>query len=207
MKRKLLLHSCCGPCSTAVIERLYHDFQVTVFYYNPNITEEEEYQKRRDNQVLFLEKFNRRMREEHGEEASQVSFLEGTYDVEAFYRAARGLEEEPEGGARCEECFRLRLSETARLAEAMGFDCFTTTLSVSPYKNAKLLNQIGEELDPERYLPENFKKKDGYRRSVELSEEYGLYRQHYCGCGFAKEIMERQMAERRAREAKGEQNV
>lgn len=207
MKKKLLLHSCCGPCSTAVIERLYDDYQVTVFYYNPNITEEEEYRKRRDTQLLFLEKFNRRMREERGEDADQVAFLEGLYDVEAFYRVARGLEAEPEGGARCEKCFRLRLSETAERAENMGFDYFTTTLSVSPYKNAKLLNQIGEALDQERYLPENFKKKDGYRRSVALSNEYGLYRQHYCGCGFAKVIMERQMAERQAREAKGEQNV
>ncbi len=181
-KKKLLLHSCCGPCSTAVIERLIEDWDITVFYFNPNITDPEEYRHRKEDQFRFLWEY-------HEKTHCGIAFLEGAYEPERFFKAAEGLENEPEGGARCAVCFRLRLWETARLAKEKGFDAFDTTLSVSPYKNYEVISAIGRDLQDEfgiAYLDGNYKKKDGYKRSVTLAREYGLYRQHYCGCVFSE---------------------
>ena len=174
----LLLHSCCGPCSTAVLEVLCPHFAVTLLYYDPNIQPEAEYTLRLENQLRVL-------RELHPE----VALLPCEYDGAAFTAAARGLEGEPEGGARCTACFRLRLEYTARAAAVGGFEFFCTTLSVSPHKDAERLNAIGAELGEKygvRYLPSDFKKRDGYKRSIELSREFGLYRQNYCGCLYSK---------------------
>lgn len=186
----LLLHSCCGPCSSSVLERLTEDFRVTVFYYNPNIAPEEEYRMRVREQERFVREFPAK---------HPVSFREGAYEPGRFYEAARGLEDVPEGGERCRRCFRLRLAETAKLAAAEGCDYFTTTLSVSPKKDARALNEIGQELAAETgtaYLLSDFKKKNGYQRSCELSREYGMYRQDYCGCIFSRRERERQKAEK-----------
>ncbi len=176
----LLLHSCCAPCSSYVIEYLSRYFEITVFYYNPNISPEEEYRYRTEE----VKRLIRELPTEH-----PVHFIEGKYDPERFYEAARGLEKVPEGGERCEKCFRLRLSEAAEYAEKGGFDYYTTTLTISPMKNAALLNSIGMEEAEGRsivWLPSDFKKKNGYHRSVELSQEYGLYRQDFCGCVFSR---------------------
>lgn len=176
---RLLLHSCCAPCSSYVLEYLSEFFEITVFYYNPNIFPEREYTKR----ILEQQKLIQEMHLRH-----PVSFLAGNYDRERFYEMARGMEEVPEGGARCFKCYRLRLKETARIAQKGEFDYFTTTLSISPMKNAQKLNEIGAELGEEygvAYLPSDFKKRNGYKRSIELSKEYGLYRQDYCGCEFS----------------------
>ena len=178
-KPKLLLHSCCGPCSTAVITQLVEDYQVTVFFYNPNIGPEDEYLLRLENQKKFLQEYDPK---------GTIGFIEGDYDSENYYAAVKGLEAEKEGGARCTECFKLRLLRTAELAAKLGFDLFTTTLTVSPHKNAELINAIGEQLAERAGVPwlhSNFKKKDGYLRSIRLSKEYGLYRQNYCGCIFS----------------------
>ncbi len=183
-KPKLLLHSCCGPCSTAVVERLAGEFDVTVFFYNPCITEEEEYQKRRKAQLEFIEKFNS---ENTG--IIKVYFKEGNYRPKDFLEAVKGLEEEPEGGARCSVCFRQRLERTAEEASLAGYDYFGTTLTVSPHKNYKLISEIGRSLALRyglSFLDRDFKKKDGFKRSIELSRKYGLYRQNYCGCRFSK---------------------
>lgn len=182
---KLLLHSCCAPCSSYVLEYLSRYFEITVFYYNPNIYPPEEYKKRVEEQQKFISA---------REGGYPVSFVEGKYDTETFYAMAKGREDLPEGGARCYDCYRLRLEETAKLAKAEGFDYFTTTLSISPYKNAEWLNEIGAELAGEYgvdYLFSDFKKKNGYKRSIELSAEYGLYRQDYCGCVYSKMERER----------------
>ena len=181
-KKKLLLHSCCGPCSTAVIERLSGDggYSISVFYYNPNITDEAEYLHRKSEQIRFLEELKKQGR--------NVEFIDADYDPETFLDAVKGLEEEPEGGARCSVCFELRLRKTAEYAAGHGFDCFDTTLTVSPYKNYDVISAIGRRVAAEtgvEYLSGNYKKKDGYRRSVELSRQYGLYRQHFCGCGYS----------------------
>ena len=179
-KPKLLLHSCCGPCSTAVVTQLVEDYAVTVFFYNPNIGPQEEYLLRLENQKRFLSEYD---------PTGSIGFIEGDYDSENYYEAVNGLEDEKEGGARCTECFRLRLERTAKLAAELGFDLFTTTLTVSPHKNAELINAIGEDLAQENGVPwlnSNFKKKDGYLRSIRLSKEYGLYRQNYCGCIFSR---------------------
>ncbi|MCD8012860.1 MAG: epoxyqueuosine reductase QueH [Lachnospiraceae bacterium] len=181
----LLLHSCCAPCSSYVLEYLSRYFRITVLYYNPNIYPEEEYFRRMEEQ--------RRLIEEMGAKQvlpNPVSLIEGRFDSREFYEAVRGLEQIPEGGARCEACFRLRLGEAARAASDGGFDYFTTTLTISPLKNAQKLNEIGEALAGEyqiKWLPCDFKKRNGYKRSVELSAEYGLYRQDYCGCVFSKQ--------------------
>ena len=175
----LLIHSCCAPCSSYVLEYLSEYFKITVFYYNPNIYPESEYTKR----ILEQQKLIRDMRFRY-----PVSFLAGKYDKEKFYKMAEGMEDLKEGGARCMKCYELRLSETARQAAAGGFDYFTTTLSISPLKNTQKLNEIGERLGREygvEYLMSDFKKKNGYKRSIELSKEYGLYRQDYCGCEFS----------------------
>lgn len=176
----LLLHSCCAPCSSYVMEYLSEYFKITVFYYNPNIYPDEEYFHRvREQQALILQ-----MPLKH-----PVTFIEGDFEKEKFYDMARGLEKVPEGGKRCFRCYTLRLKKTAELAALQGFDYFCTTLSISPLKNAEKLNEIGKQLaDAYRihWLPSDFKKKNGYKRSVELSREYGLYRQDYCGCVFSK---------------------
>ena len=182
----LLLHSCCGPCSSYVLEYLSQYFKITVFYYNPNIYPEEEYRKR----VAEQQEFIRRFPAKH-----PVEFVEGAFDTALFYETVKGLEAEPEGGARCGACFSLRLEETARLAKERGMDYFTTTLSISPMKDAQRLNQIGARLSEQYqvpYLYSDFKKKGGYQRSVELSREYGMYRQDYCGCVFSLEERRKQ---------------
>ena len=176
----LLLHVCCAPCSSYVLEYLSKYFEVTVFFYNPNIEPASEY-------VLRLSELKRFIKTKPF--PNPVHLVEGSYEPEVYREAIRGLEREKEGGKRCEACFRLRLGETAKLAEKGGFDYFTTTLSISPLKDAALLNRIGEEAGAYygvRHFPSDFKKRDGYRRSVELSKEYGLYRQDYCGCVFSR---------------------
>ncbi len=183
-KPKLLLHSCCGPCSTAVIERLMGSYDVTIFFYNPNITEKEEYEKRKAAQLEFLEAYNQKVEEE-----DKVTFVEGEFFPDEFFRMVKGLEEEPEGGKRCTECFRLRLERTAAEAKLNGYELFGTTLTVSPHKNYLLISKIGKDFALNyglSFLDMDFKKKAGYQRSVELSKEYGLYRQNYCGCCFSK---------------------
>ena len=177
---RLLLHACCAPCSSACLERVVPYFDVTVFYYNPNITEEAEYRKRVEEEKRLISGMQL---------VRPVSFLEGEYNPDLFFETVRGLEREPEGGARCMECFRLRLEKTAEAACAAGFDYFTTTLTISPLKSADALNRIGAEAASGKsavWLPSDFKKKNGFRRSIELSAEYGLYRQNYCGCVFSK---------------------
>ncbi|MGI6000681.1 hypothetical protein B5E77_05580 [Lachnoclostridium sp. An131] len=176
---RLLLHSCCAPCSSYVLEYLSNYFSITVFYYNPNIYPPEEFGKRVEEQQRLIGELPVK---------HPVSFLEGPYEPERFYDMARGLEALPEGGERCFRCYRLRLEEAAQMARAGGFDYFTTTLSISPLKNAQKLNEIGAYLAEEYkvpYLFSDFKKKNGYKRSTELSAQYGLYRQDYCGCVFS----------------------
>lgn len=185
--KRLLLHSCCAPCSTAVIERLCSDYDITIFYYNPNIYPEDEYKKRKAEQKKYIEIYNA----EHP--GSPIKFLDSDYLCEEYYSAVKGLEEEREGGARCAVCFKLRLSRTAEEAKKRGFDIFATTLSVSPHKNTELINEIGREIESKIQIPflaENFKKRDGYKRSIELSKQNNLYRQNYCGCIFAKRQQE-----------------
>lgn len=180
----LLLHSCCAPCSSYVLEYLSSYFEITVFYYNPNITDQKEYQKRVREQKRFLQEKTW---------SHPVHFLEGHYDPKEFLEAVCGYEQIPEGGERCFRCYELRLSRTADLAKQYNFDYFTTTLSISPMKNAQKLNEIGCRLQSQNaiYLISDFKKKGGYQRSIELSKQYGLYRQNYCGCGFSKQEAEK----------------
>ena len=176
---KLLLHSCCAPCSSYVLEYLSNYFEITVFYYNPNIFPENEYTKR----ILEQQTLISDMKVKH-----PVSFLAGNYDRERFFQIAEGLEHLREGGERCFKCYELRLEEAAKIAQDAGFDYFTTTLSISPLKNADKLNEIGTRLADKygvQYLQSDFKKKNGYKRSIELSNEYGLYRQDYCGCEYS----------------------
>ena len=177
----LLLHSCCAPCSSYVILYLSEYFKITVFYYNPNITEKAEYDRRVAEQKRFINEFKAK---------NEVNFLEGAYDPGLFMQLSNGLEECPEGGLRCAKCFRMRLEETAKKAGELKFDYFTTTLTISPVKSAALLNSIGDLLGKTygtKYLMSDFKKKGGYALSVGMSEEYGLYRQDYCGCVYSKE--------------------
>ena len=183
-KPTMLLHSCCGPCSTAVIERLIDRYELTVYFYNPNITNEGEYEKRLDTERKFIEAYNAKLPCDHN-----VRLIEGPYEPESFLLYIKGLEDEPENGKRCIKCFELRMKKTAAEAERLGFEAFTTTLSVSPHKNTKQINEIGYKLEKEfspAFLDESFKKKDGFKRSTELSREYGLYRQNYCGCIFSE---------------------
>lgn len=182
----LLLHACCAPCASTCLMRTMHDFAVTVFYYNPNITNAEEYKKR----VAEIKRLIALLQEEYG---ADIGFLEGAYEPERFYEMARGMENMPEGGGRCFACYELRLSETARVADETGADYFATTLTLSPLKNADKLNEISSRCTSPNgalYLPSDFKKKDGYKLSIELSEKYGLYRQNYCGCDFSKRTEE-----------------
>ena len=184
VKPAILLHSCCGPCSTAVVERLCGRFDVTIFFYNPNITDRDEYDKRRKVQLEFIDRYNGRISAK-----DRIAYLEGPYEPKAFYSAVKGLEQEPEGGRRCAECFHLRLEKTAETARLSGFDTFETTLSVSPHKNFELIYKIGMQLGVRyglAFLGEDYKKQGGYQRSVELSKEYRLYRQRYCGCCFSE---------------------
>ena len=177
--QRLLLHSCCGPCSTAVLERLAAHFSPTIYFYNPNIDSEAEYQRRLESQRLAIEGIST---------PYPAALIEAPYNPAPFASMAADFASEPEGGLRCTRCFTLRLEETAKFAKAEGFPYFATTLSVSPHKDAERLNQIGEALGEKygiTYLYGDFKKKDGYRRSVILSEKLGLYRQGYCGCGFS----------------------
>ena len=207
----LFLHSCCAPCSSYVLEYLRQYFRITVFYYNPNISMEEEYRKRVSEQKRLIAVYNA---EASGEDAPaqsdnmqagqtqngkrpgySIEVIEGDYEPESFYEIARGLEQCPEGGERCFACYELRLRETVEKAQAGGYDYFGTTLTISPLKNAKKLNEIGERLASEygvKWLVSDFKKKGGYQRSIELSREYDLYRQDYCGCIYSKEEREKQ---------------
>lgn len=183
----LLLHSCCAPCSSYCLEYLSPHFAVTVFYYNPNITDREEYRRRADEQKRLTDMF------------PSVSFREGPYDPERFLRMAEGLEEAPEGGERCFRCYELRLREAVGEAVRGGFDYVATTLSISPLKNAQKLNEIGRAAAKEQgvcWLPGDFKKREGYKRSIELSEVYQLYRQDYCGCLYSKKEAEKRRAAR-----------
>lgn len=176
----LLLHSCCAPCSSYVLEYLSQYFKITIFYYNPNISPEEEYKKRVEEQKRLISQLPTK---------NPVSFIEGEYIPQDFYNMAKGMEDLKEGGERCFKCYRLRLEKTAKLAKEQEFDYFTTTLSISPYKNAPKLNEIAEELSEiysVKNLPADFKKKEGYKRSIQLSSEYNLYRQNYCGCVYSK---------------------
>ncbi len=181
----LFLHACCAPCSSYVLEYLSNYFKITLFYYNPNIFPEEEYRRRTEEVQRLISELPVK---------NEVRFLEGKYDPETFFSLAKGHEAEQEGGARCMLCYELRLREAALAAKTGGFDYFTTTLSISPYKNAQKLNEIGAALEKEysvKYLYSDFKKKNGYRRSVALSNEYSLYRQDYCGCVYSKAARER----------------
>lgn len=182
----LFLHSCCAPCSSYVLEYLSNDFKITVFYYNPNIFPAKEYEKRVEEQQRLI----REMKTVY-----PVKFQAGMYEPREFYEAVQGLEKIPEGGERCFACYELRMRRAAQLAKEGGYDYFTTTLSISPLKNAAKINEIGEKLELEygvRHLPSDFKKKNGYQRSIALSREYGLYRQDYCGCVYSQEERKRQ---------------
>ena len=182
-RKSLLLHSCCAPCSSAVLEKLQTIFDITVYFYNPNISEHEEYRKRVEEQKRLIEAFNQKNPE------SPIGMIDGDYEPQEFYDIAKGFETCLEGGERCFRCFNLRLEQTAKVAKEGEYDFFTTTLTISPLKNAAKLNEIGEEM-AEKYeitwLPSDFKKKEGYKRSIELSKEYDLYRQNFCGCAYSK---------------------
>ncbi len=176
---RLMLHSCCAPCSSYVIEYLNPYFDITVLYYNPNISPVEEYEKRKAEQIRFIKEFD---------SVNPVHICDCDYDGKKYEEAIKGLENEPEGGLRCVKCFYLRLEETAKTAKKLNFDYFCTTLSISPLKNAELLNKIGKNLSEKydiKYLPSDFKKREGYKRSVELSKKYNLYRQNFCGCVYS----------------------
>lgn len=181
----LLLHSCCAPCSSYVLETLSSYFKITILYYNPNIYPEEEYLKRKKEEKRFIKEFPAKYK---------VDFLDCDYDSNSFYEMAKGLEKLKEGEHRCYLCYELRLRKTAILAKENNFDYFTSTLSISPYKKSNWLNEIGFNLEKEigiKYLPADFKKKNGYKRSIELASIYNLYRQDYCGCIYSK--IEREM--------------
>lgn len=176
-KPKLLLHSCCAPCSSYVITYLYDYFDITILYYNPNIYPYEEYKKRKDEQIRLISNFN------------GVKIIDCDYDNDIYNEVIKGLENEPERGSRCTKCFYLRLNKTGEIAKKNDFEYFCTTLTVSPYKNAKLLNEIGEDISKKydiKWLYSDFKKNDGYKKSIELSKKYDLYRQDYCGCIYSK---------------------
>jgi len=176
----LFLHACCAPCSSYTLEYLSRYFDITVFYYNPNISPESEYTKRVKELMRLLSEMPLE---------NKVKFMEGEYLPEVFFEMAKGLEDCPEGGERCYKCYELRMREAAKHAARLGFEYFTTTLSISPHKNADWINEIGERLAAEyhiKHLPSDFKKRNGYKRSIELSQQYDLYRQNYCGCVYSK---------------------
>ncbi len=187
--QRLLLHSCCAPCSSYVLEYLRQYFRITVFYYNPNISMEPEYRKRVEEQKRLIATYN--AQEQMG---YQIAVIEGDYEPAVFYEIAKGLEQCPEGGERCFACYELRLKKAAMLAKVGQYNYFSTTLTISPLKNAQKLNEIGERLSQDYNIPwlvSDFKKKNGYKRSIELSAEYDLYRQDYCGCIYSKQERER----------------
>ncbi len=174
--KNLLLHACCAPCMTVPIERLQPEYDITGFFYNPNIHPEEEYKKRLDEITNWTQQ-------------TGIPLIVHEYDVDHWHELVKGLEKEPERGKRCTVCFRMRLQQTAILAKQKGFDCFTTTLSISPHKNANIINKIGKELGDQigvQFLEANFKKKNGFKRSIELSKKYNFYRQDYCGCIYSR---------------------
>ncbi len=176
-KRRLLLHSCCGPCSTSVIERLSKEYDVTVLFFNPNITDEDEYKIRKEAQKQVLKHLD------------GIKLLDEEYEPKRFFEAVKGYEDAKEGQGRCSLCFKLRLEETAKIAKSEGFDIFATTLTVSPHKNYRVISSIGNKIADEykiEYYDGNFKKQDGYKRSIDLSKEMNIYRQNYCGCEFSK---------------------
>lgn len=180
-KQNILLHSCCGPCSTTAIFELGENYNITVCYYNPNIYPEEEYIKRKSEQIKLINQIN-------SEGNIKINVLDADYDPENYEKLIENLRNEKEGGARCSVCFEMRLSKVAFFAKTNGFDLFATTLTVSPHKNAKLINEIGEKVAKTygiSYLPTDFKKKDGYKKSIEYSKQYDLYRQRYCGCRYS----------------------
>lgn len=182
---KLLIHSCCAPCSSYVLEYLSNYFAITIFFYNPNIYPEDEYSRRAKEQEQLIKTLSFK---------NPVLFVQGDYEPKKFYSIVRGHEEDPEGGDRCFLCYRMRLEQAAKMAKEGGYEFFTTTLTISPHKNASKLNEIGEEMASlyrVSFLPSDFKKRNGYKRSIELSKEYGLYRQDYCGCVFSKRKQEK----------------
>ena len=193
-KPRLLLHSCCAPCSSAILEFLHEYFEITVYFFNPNITFEEEYLKRLEEQ-----------KEYHKKRGYKINVVEGEYNPEIdFFQKVKGLENEREGGKRCHQCYNLRLEETAKKTQELGYDYFTTVLSISPMKNAQWINEIGEDLGKKygiKFLNGDFKKKSRYLRSIEISKEYELYRQDYCGCIFSK--VEREKIEKEKKEKDG----
>ncbi len=187
-KKSLLLQSCCAPCSSAVLERLENYFTITLFYYNPNISSKEEYQKRYTELVRFVKEIDK---------GRNITVIDGGYEKEVFDTCVQGLEDIPEGGERCFRCYQLRLLKTALYAKEHHFDFFGTTLTVSPYKNSKKLNEIGKELEEKyqvSYLYSDFKKREGYKRSIFLSKQYQLYRQDYCGCIYSKKEQDKKRA-------------
>lgn len=176
----LLLHSCCAPCSSQVITCLTNYFNITILYYNPNIYPEEEYLKRKNEQIKLIKEINK---------VNKLEIMDCDYDNDIYEKEIKGLENEKEGGSRCYKCFTLRLEKTAKIAKKNNYDFFSTTLTISPYKNSKLINTIGEELEKKynvNWLYSDHKKKDGYKKSIELSKKYNLYRQNYCGCIYSK---------------------
>ena len=186
-RKKLLLHACCAPCSSYVLEYLTGYFDISILYYNPNISPYLEYEKR----ISELKRLVQEM-----PLSGETEIIDGKYDPERFSHIANGMENLPEGGERCFKCYRLRMEEAAKAALEKGFDYFTTTLSISPHKNAEKINEIGQELEQTyrvKYLCADFKKKDGYKRSIQLSHEYGLYRQSYCGCIYSKTTAEKKL--------------
>lgn len=177
---KLLLHSCCAPCSSYVIQTLTKYFDITILYYNPNIEPYDEYLKRKEEEIRFIKDYPN---------INKLDIMDCDYDNQKFHDIAKGLETAKEGGARCHKCYYLRLEKTALLAKENGYDYFGTTLTVSPYKNSEVLNKIGSELENKlniNFLYSDFKKKEGYKKSIELSKKYNLYRQNYCGCIYSK---------------------
>ncbi len=178
-KPKLLLHSCCGPCSTTVLEFLVNYFDITVYYYNPNIEPIEEYEKRKNEQIRYIQELNNK----------NIRFLDGDYENTEYRLKVKGLEKEKEGGARCVICFNLRLEKTAIKAKELKCEYFATTLTVSPHKNSKIINELGKKIEEKhgiKFLVSDFKKKDGYKNSILISKKYNLYRQDYCGCEFGR---------------------
>lgn len=179
-KPSILLHSCCAPCSSYVIERVLKYFKIIVFYYNPNIEPKEEYEKRKETQKKLITKLSKK---------NEISFIEADYNNDLYHEYIKGFEEEKEGGKRCLECFKLRLLTTGVYAKNNDIDYFTTTLTVSPHKNCQIINELGKEIANNlniKFLPADFKKNNGYKKSIELSQKYNLYRQNYCGCQYSK---------------------
>ena len=194
-RKKLLLHSCCAPCSSYVLEYLREYFDITVFFYNPNISSKDEYEKRVKEEIRLIETLNEQVQSgdfqnmNSTDKAGLIAICEAEYNPAEFYEAVKGYEHLGEGSERCKRCFELRLRKSAKVAKQGEFDYFTTTLTISPLKNADWLNEIGRkegEKEGVLFLPSDFKKKDGYKRSIQLSNDFGLYRQDFCGCGFSK---------------------